>query len=144
MEVQDGFLPVDLNGDGQPDSEQELLSLLAGPASDFTTAWFSNLPSSTSNVLIVDEDGDGDFYDHYLGKPSPDFSGAFGTGIDYKQFSLNALFEYQFGNYYVNNLGEAFRSANPAIGRNTPETARVDRDFATGGVDENYTPQNDP
>ncbi len=144
MEVQDGFLPVDLNGDGQPDSEQQLLSLLAGPESDFTTAWFSNLPSSTSNVLIVDEDGDGDFYDHYLGKPSPDFSGAFGTGIDYKQFSLNALFEYQFGNYYVNNLGEAFRSANPAIGRNTPETARVDRDFATGGVDANYQPQNDP
>lgn len=144
MDVQDGFLPVDLNGDGQPDSEQELLSLLAGPQSDFTTAWFSNLPSSTSNVLIVDEDGDGDFYDHYLGKPSPDFSGAFGTGIDYKQFSLNALFEYRFGNYYVNNLGEAFRSANPSIGRNTPESARVDRDYATGGVDSNYQPQNDP
>ncbi|HKL18705.1 MAG TPA: SusC/RagA family TonB-linked outer membrane protein [Halalkalibaculum sp.] len=144
MDVQDGFLPVDLNGDGQPDSEQELLSLLAGPESDFTTAFFSNLPSATSNVLIVDEDGDGDFYDHYLGKPSPDFSGAFGTGIDYKQFSLNALFEYQFGNYYINNLGEAFRSANPSIGRNTPETARVDRDYATGGVDENFTPQNDP
>lgn len=144
MEVDEGFLPVDINGDGQPDSEQELLGLLSGPASDFTTAWFSNLPSSTASVLIVDDDGDGDFYDHYLGKPMPDFSGAFGFDVDYKRFNLSTLFEYQFGNYYVNNLGQAFRSANPAIGRNTPETARVDRDYATGGVDGNFTPQNDP
>lgn len=147
VEVQDGFLPVDLNGDGQPDSEQELLGLLSGPTSNFSIGgipYSSTLPASTSNVLIVDEDGDGDFYDHYLGKPSADFSGAFGTGVNYKQFSLNALFEYQFGNYYVNNLGEAFRSANAAIGRNTPGSSRVDRDFATGGVDGNYTPQNDP
>lgn len=144
MEVGEGFLPVDLNGDGQPDSEQELLGLLSGPASDFTTAWFSNLPSSTASVLIVDDDGDGDFYDHYLGKPMPDFAGAFGFDVDYKRFNLSTLFEYQFGNYYVNNLGQAFRSANPSIGRNTPETARVDRDYATGGVDGNFTPQNDP
>lgn len=144
MEVQDGYLPVDLNGDGQPDSEQQLLSMLSGPTSNFTTAWFSNLPSSTSSVLIVDEDGDGDFYDHYLGKPSPDFTGSFGGGVDYKQFSFDVLFEYKYGNYYVNNLGEAFRSANPAIGRNTPETAEVDRDFATGGVDGSFNPQNDP
>lgn len=144
MDVSEGSLPVDLNGDGQPDTEQELLTMLSGPTSNFTTAWFSNLPSSTSSVLIVDEDGDGDFYDHYLGKPSPDFSGSFGGGVDYKQFSVDVMFEYKFGNYYVNNLGQAFRSANPAIGRNTPGSARVDRDFATGGVDENYNPQNDP
>lgn len=144
MDVPDGSLPVDLNGDGQPDTEQELLSLLSGSISDFSTAWFSNLPSSTSSVLIVDEDGDGDFYDHYLGKPTPDFSGSFGGGIDYKQFSLDVMFEYKYGNYYVNNLGQAFRSANPAIGRNTPGSAEVDRDYATGGVDENFNPQNDP
>lgn len=144
MEVQDGYLPVDLNGDGQPDSEQQLLNMLSGPVSDFSSAWFSTLPSSTSSVLIVDEDGDGDYYDHYLGKPSPDFSGSFGGSVDYKQFSLNVLFEYKYGNYYVNNLGQAFRSANPAIGRNTPGSAEVDRNYATGGVDGSYNPQNDP
>lgn len=147
QDVPEGSLPVDLNADGQPDTEQELLGLLSGPTSDFSNSgipYNSTLPSSTSSVLIVDEDGDGDFYDHYLGKPSPDFSGAFGFDVDYKRFSLSTLFEYQFGNYYVNNLGKAFRSANPAIGRNTPESSRVDRDFATGGVDASYTPQNDP
>ena len=141
MEVEEGFLPVDLNGDGNPDSEQELLGIL-GAMTAPTSGFSSGLPASTSTVLIVDEDGDGDFYDHYLGKPMPDFSGAFGFDVDYKRFSLSTLFEYQFGNYYVNNLGEAFRTAHPAIGRNTPEMSRLDRDYATGGVDENYVPQN--
>ncbi len=141
MDVPEGSLPVDLNGDGQPDTEQELLTIL-GNKSAQTSGTAADLPASTSSVLLVDEDGDGDLYDHFLGKPFPDFSGSFGGGVNYKQFSMNFMFEYQFGNYYVNNLGKAFRSANPAIGRNTPATARLDRDYATGGVDENYNPQN--
>jgi hypothetical protein len=44
----------------------------------------------------------------------------------------------------INNLTDAFRQANGAIGRNLPSSARVVRDYVTGGVDSGFNPQNDP
>jgi TonB-linked SusC/RagA family outer membrane protein len=96
-------------------------------------------------VLLADADGDGDPLDHHLGKPMPDWQGAFGTRINFLQhFRLSTLFEYRFGNFYINDLTGGFRQRSAGIGRNTPATARVERDFVTGGVNGDFEPQNDP
>lgn len=147
MDVQEGFLPLDLNGDGQPDSEAEVAAFYDGiAAEDLHSGGFFNigfLPSSTSQVMLADEDGDGDPLDHYLGKPTPDWQGSFGGDIGFKNFTLSTMFEYSAGNYHVNNLTGAFRQANAVIGRNTPDAAKVERDFISGGLDGNGNPQND-
>jgi len=132
-------LPVDLNGDGTPDTKDQLQSLLDG-----SDPVISDLPANTTQVLLKQE-GNPDIaqpLNNYKGKPWPDWSGSFGVDLSYGNFSLSTMFEYKFGNYFVNNLDGAFRRRNTAIGRNTPLAARVTRDFQTGGVDENFTPQN--
>ncbi|ACY47809.1 SusC/RagA family TonB-linked outer membrane protein [Rhodothermus marinus] len=141
-------LPIDFNGDGQPDSRDEVLAYLAtltpedliNPSNGRV-----NMPSSLGLVLLADEDGDGDLLDHYLGKPTPDWQGSFGATIRFlRNFRLYTAFEFKAGNYYVNNLTFAFRQANAVIGRNLPWSAEVVRDYATGGVDANGNPMNDP
>ncbi len=134
-------LPIDIvDGDGQPDSRQALINYLGGLAAEDGIS----LPTTpgTGGVLLLDEDGDGDFLDHYLGKSAPDWSGAFGGSLKWKRFSINTTFEYRAGNYVINNLTDAFRQANGAIGRNLPTSARVNRDYITGGVDGSFNPQN--
>lgn len=138
-DVPAGSLPVDIaNSDGQPDTTAQLVSFLSGDGS------FS-LPTSigTGSVLLKDEDGDGDYLDHFLGKSTPDWTGSFGGSVSYKNWTLNTTFEYKGGNYVINNLTDAFRQANGAIGRNLPRSARVTLDYATGGVDSSFTPQGD-
>ncbi len=133
-------LPVDIaNGDGQPDTKAELIAFLSS-----LEAGGASLPRTpgTGGVLLRDDDGDGDPLDHYLGKSTPDWQGAFGGTISFKRFSINTTFEYRTGNYFVNNLTDAFRQANPSIGLNLPTSAQVNRDYITGGVDANGNPQN--
>ncbi len=141
-------LPVDFNGDGQPDTRDKVLAYLAtltpedliNPANGRVS-----MPQSLALVLLADEDGDGDLLDHYLGKPTPDWQGSFGATIRFlRNFRLYTAFEFKAGNYYVNNLTFAFRQANPVIGRNLPWSAEVVRDYATGGIDANGNPKNDP
>jgi hypothetical protein len=111
-----GQIPYDTNQDGIPDSEAELLGFLASPPS-------SSFDDPLLNPLIVDEDGDGDFLDHYLGKPTPDWQGSFGAEIAFLQnFRVNALFEYRLG-FEITDITDAFRQANSGIGRNTPRAA---------------------
>jgi len=108
--------PIDINGDGKADSEQDLLNFFSQPRD----------PGSFAPV-IVDEDGDGDLLDHYLGKPTPDWSGSFGFNITFmRRFRLSSLFEYKAGNFYVNNLTDAFRKSHPLIGRNIPEASKTE------------------
>ncbi len=110
-------VPFDTDGDGLPDSEATLRAFLAGGLADIAA-----LAS-----MLDDEDGDGDVLDNFLGKPDPDWAGAFGANITLKQnLQINALFEYKAGNYGVNNLTDAFRNSNPVIGRNTPRAAAVE------------------
>ncbi len=112
--LQAGQNPYDLNGDGNFDTDADLLSILGSPRS---------LP----NPIRVDEDGDGDFLDHYQGKSTPDWAGSFGmTATLLKNFELSSLFEYKFGNYTITNLTFAFRNANPVIGRNSRKAAEVE------------------
>ncbi len=137
--VPSGSLPIDIaNGDGLPDTTQQLVAFLTGNGS-------YSLPTSigTGSVLLADDDGDGDYLDHYLGKSTPDWTGAFGGSVNYKNWTLNTTFEFKAGNFVVNNLTDAFRQANGAIGRNLPRSAKVARDYATGGVDAGFTPQGD-
>ena len=72
-----------------------------------------------------------------------DWTGAFGGSVNYKNWTLNTTFEFKAGNFVINNLTDAFRQANGAIGRNLPRSAKVARDYATGGVDAGFTPQGD-
>ncbi len=138
VDVPDGFVPFDLNGDGNPASEQEMLD------------WLATLDPSTANIgallgFMMHQPGmGGDPGLNYRGKTTPDWSGNFGFTFNYRNWSLASNFEYRAGDYYVNNLTAAFRNQNAAIGRNTPRSAQVERDFVTGGVDGNYNPQNDP
>lgn len=104
----------------------------------------ARLSALNDYVLRTDADGDGDMLDHYLGKPMPDWQGAFGGSVTWKAFTLHTLFEYRAGNYFINNLTSGFRTRSAGIGRNTPASARTERDYVTGGVDENYAAQNDP
>src|SRR3989442_4662425 len=90
---------------------------------------FFAVPRALSSVSpkMVDEDGDGDFLDHYLGKSTPDWTGAFGMRATvFRNFELNTLFEYKTGNYTITNLTDAFRNSNAVIGRNTQRAATVE------------------
>jgi TonB-linked SusC/RagA family outer membrane protein len=114
--LQAGQLPFDQNGDGTPDTEAELLTFLGQART------LDNL-----NLMRVDEDGDGDFLDHYDGKPFPDWQGAFGANLTFKRnWRVSTLLEYKAGNYTVTNLTDAFRNANPLIGRNTIKAATAE------------------
>lgn len=112
-----GELPFDQNGDGKPDTEAELLAYLG------QSRTLNNL-----NLMRVDEDGDGDFLDHYSGKPYPDWTGSFGANLTLKRsWRMSTLLEYKAGDFTVTNLTDAFRNANPLIGRNTLKAAEAER-----------------
>jgi TonB-linked SusC/RagA family outer membrane protein len=112
-----GELPYDLNKDGKLDTEADLL------------AYFATHPSvdpAALNPLRVDEDLNGDFLDHYTGKPTPDWQGGFGGKLRFGSFQIGTLFEYKAGNYMIQDLTDAFRQASPSIGRNILPAAQAE------------------
>jgi TonB-dependent starch-binding outer membrane protein SusC len=110
-------LPYDFNANGVPDTEAEVRAFLSGPRN-----------ATELNPMRVDEDGDGDFLDHYDGKPYPNWQGAFGGNLSFRRsWRIATLFEYRQGDYTVSNLTDAFRNAHPSIGRNTLRGARVEQ-----------------
>src|SRR5207249_4908963 len=114
--LQPGQNPYDLNGDGNFDTDADML------------AWLG-VPRTLSSMLPirVDEDGDGDFLDHYLGKSTPDWAGSFGMSATlFRNFELSNVFEYKTGNYTITNLTFAFRNSNAVIGRNSRRAATVE------------------
>jgi len=114
--LQPGQYPYDLNNDKQFDTDADLLAALGAPRS-----LASLLP------IMVDEDGDGDNLDHYLGKSTPDWAGSFGlTGTVLRNFEISSVFEYKVGNYTITNLTYAFRNSNATIGRNSQRAADVE------------------
>jgi hypothetical protein len=87
--------------------------------------------------MLADEDGDGDLLDHYDGKPTPDWQGAFGANITlWQNVQVNTLFEYKTGNFTISNLTDAFRQANASIGRNFREAAEVESALLNPNSDE--------
>jgi TonB-linked SusC/RagA family outer membrane protein len=66
-------------------------------------------------------------YEYCLTKSYPDWSGSFGADISVaRNFRINLLFEYRFGNYFVSNLTDGFRNSNPLIGRNNKRPAELE------------------
>jgi TonB-linked SusC/RagA family outer membrane protein len=111
-----GDVPFDSNRDGIPDTEAEALAYLS------TERGMSNL-----DPIRYDEDGNGDFLDHFLGKPYPDWNTTFGSNVSLgRSWRFNALFEYRGGNFTVTNLTDAFRNSHPTIGTNTITAAQVE------------------
>jgi TonB-linked SusC/RagA family outer membrane protein len=111
-----GELPFDSNKDGNPDTEAEVLAFLSQARS-----------MSDLDPIRYDEDGDGDFLDHYLGKPYPDWTATFGGNLSVgRSWRINTLFEYRGGNFTVTNLTDAFRNSHPTIGTNTAIAAEVE------------------
>ncbi len=115
--VDDPF-PIDINGDGVADDRATLLTYFSQPRN----------PSDYAAVLKPGPDAfNGDPLAHYLGKPTPDWQGAFGLNIGFmKHFRLSSLFEYKAGDFTITNLTDAFRKSHPSIGRNTPEAAATE------------------
>jgi outer membrane receptor protein involved in Fe transport len=111
-----GELPFDTNLDGKPDSESLLLAYLSVPKT-----------LAQLDPMRFDQDGDGDYLDHFLGKPYPDWTTSFGGNLTLRRnWRVNALMEYRGGNYVVTNLTDAFRNAHPTIGTNTLVAAQVE------------------
>ena len=107
-------LPLHL-GNCEALSRQEALNHLSQPT------------DPTGLFPLVEDCGTEDMLLHPLGKPSPDFQGAFGLNMTlWGDFSLNTLFEYRFGNYHVHDLDGAFRRSHFLIGRNIRESAEVE------------------
>jgi TonB-linked SusC/RagA family outer membrane protein len=111
-----GDVPFDSNGDRIPDTEAQALAYLSTPRS------MANL-----DPIRYDEDGNGDFLDHFLGKPYPDWNITFGNNLSLgRSWRFNTLFEYRGGNFTVTNLTDAFRNAHPTIGTNTLIAAQTE------------------
>jgi len=111
-----GQNPYDLNGDGNFDTDADMLAYLAVPRT-----------LTGLSPVRVDEDGDGDYLDHYLGKSYPDWQGSFGANATFlRNFEVGTVLEYKFGNYILTNLTDGFRQANAGIGRNIRSTAEVE------------------
>lgn len=140
MDVGPNEVPFDLTGDGQPATRDEMLAFLDG-----NNPFDYSMSDLVGMILLEDTLGDGDPMTNYRGKPWPDWSGSFGTTFHlFENWRLRTNFEYRAGNYYVNNLTAAFRNQNAVIGRNTPKSATTERNYMTGGVDDNHNPQHDP
>jgi TonB-linked SusC/RagA family outer membrane protein len=102
--------PISLNSTYLPATKAQLLAFFAVPRDP-----------STFFPTLLDDDKDGNYLDHYLGKPTPDWQGSFGLSVNFlKRFRFNNLFEYKAGNYTVHNLTDEFRKVHPTIGRNIP------------------------
>jgi TonB-linked SusC/RagA family outer membrane protein len=111
-----GEVPFDFNNDGKPDTEAQALAFLATPRNP-----------DVVNPIRYDEDGDGDYLDHYLGKPYPDWQGGLGGNLTlFKRWRIYSLFEYRGGDYTITDLTGAFRQASPTLGRNTPGAAKIE------------------
>jgi len=108
-------IPAHIDGDCNPVSRAELLAFLSEPQNP-----------SRVHPLVVDC-GTPESLMHYLGKPSPDYQGAFGSSMTlWNNFTVNTLFEYRFGNYFIHDLDGTFRGQHPLIGRNIREAAEIE------------------
>jgi hypothetical protein len=112
-------VPFDANRDGAPDTETEFRDFLTSDSS-------ISLTDDRITPLLDDEDGDEDLYDHAHGKPVPDWQGSFGAELTlWTNLTINTLFEYRTGDYWVQNGTDAGRRSAPLM-RNLREVAEVE------------------
>jgi TonB-linked SusC/RagA family outer membrane protein len=104
--LQAGQLPYDINKDGVPDTEAQMLAFLSSPKS-YTTL-FNGSVIMVENGILSD-----------LGKPTPDYTGSFGGTLTFaKNWQIGSLFEFKGGNYTYWCLICGFRNASP-VGTNS-------------------------
>lgn len=129
-------IPIDLNGDGVPDSMSELESFFSQPRDPSEFAPSAIMVAGPNGEPTIGGNG---FLDNYLGKPTPDWEGSFGFSANLlKNFSINTRFQYATGNYYHHNLTIGFRRSNAGIGRNYMPASRLEgilKDPATSTAD---------
>ncbi|MEX2526929.1 MAG: SusC/RagA family TonB-linked outer membrane protein [Gemmatimonadota bacterium] len=107
-------IPLHL-GNCQPLSRSEL------------TAYLSQPRNPTVLQPFVLNCGTPEMLQNFLGKPVPDWQGAFGSDMTiYQNFSLRTMFEYRAGNFHIHDLDGAFRRSHSLIGRNIREAAEVE------------------
>jgi TonB-linked SusC/RagA family outer membrane protein len=108
-----GSLPYDIDKDGVPDTEAQMLAFLSQPRA--YTALFNG------NVIMTENGIDSD-----LGKPTPDYTGSFGAALTFmRNWRVNSLFEFKGGNYTYWCLICGFRNASP-VGTNSELFAKTD------------------
>lgn len=108
--------PFNLSGDCVEPTREEALTYFSVPRNpgDFEVIELGCVPGGAANL------------DTFLGKPTPDWQGSLGFNLAFlDNFEFSSNFEYKAGNYQVQDLSGMFRRANPVIGRNTPDAARV-------------------
>lgn len=117
-------IPIDLNQDGTPDSMSELENFFSQPRDPSEFAPSAIMVAGPNGEPTVGGTG---YRNHYLGKPTPDWEGAFGFSAKFlKNFSLSTRFKYATGNYYHHNLTIGFRRSNSGIGRNYMPASRLE------------------
>ncbi len=105
--------PYDIDGAGSPASEADMLDFLSEPRT-----------VEQLEALLIGVPGiNGTLTDNYLGKSVPDWQGSFGGTVQWGNLSITNNFSYKAGNFRVTAHTRAFRNGNPAIGRNTVESA---------------------
>jgi len=114
--------PLDLEQNGTPSSQEALENFFSQPRNPTELRSFYMPAGSDGDALP----GGSVYKDHYLGKQTPDWSGAVGISTQYQGFSLSTRFRYAFGNYYHHNLTSGFQQVNSGIGRNTMRSAGLD------------------
>jgi TonB-linked SusC/RagA family outer membrane protein len=101
---------------GQPSTEAQLLTYLSVPRTVANLAPLQSVNPKSNDV-----------YDHFYGKPLPDFEGAFGGSVTWRRnWRLSTNFEYRGGHYTISNLTQAFRTGSPTNGGNTQSRAQVE------------------
>ena len=105
-QVPAGSVPYDINKDGTPDTEAQMLAYLSVPR-DYTNLF--------NGSVIMTENG----LNSALGKPTPDYTGSFGANLSFaSNWRVSSLFEYKGGHYTYWCLICGFRNASPR-GTNT-------------------------
>jgi len=118
--LSDAEYPIDLEGNGQPTAVQDLL------------VWFSQ-PRTADEVedrllgLVAPAELGGGLLNHYLGKPTPNWQGSFGTDVRFLgAFTFSTNFSYAAGDYRMTNRYFGFRTSNGALGRNYLTDAKIE------------------
>jgi TonB-dependent starch-binding outer membrane protein SusC len=88
---------------------------------------FTSVPRTAQTFLpLVKDCGTPNEKLQYMGKPTPDWAGAFGGDLRWRNFTLTNLFEFRAGDYVVHNITQEFRRSHATIGRNLKVTADVE------------------
>lgn len=97
------------------------------------------------DILPLDRDNDGDIDDHdryAVGRKDPKFYGGFSTDLTYKNFSLNAVFNYNYGSKRISGLYEGYMNGTgmyaaheDMLDRWTPTNTNTDVPRAYAGSD---------